>query len=639
MDPKVIAAEEERLRQTCNLVDHYVADRKHQLAAHDAKMKALSTERLEARDPREKDRLTEEIGRLAQHDPAKYLIPFEHPQAPYVAGLIIEDDDPKIGRRHILLGKQGLVVTRPGGGSQVVVTDWRKAEISKLYYEWEEGDAYEETVGKLERTGTIERKFAYGIQRRELLSLSSGLGDWRKSGGEWGGSEQRNATAERKELAGDHRMVDIISLISPEQFEMISRRHEGCFVILGGAGSGKTTVVLHRLSLLLFNHPQFYRPERCMVVMFNRSLRDYIQQTSRELLGRVAVETFHSWAPRALRAMGAAANFSAAEGKGLEALKKSARMHEALLDYAASSRGPAEPLADLGGFYAGRTRLQQFLGRSRAVETLVASGERLLSGEKTALAFDDAGILLRLLQLRRAGNSEVAEALGWYDHIVIDEAQDLSLTELSALTAATTARRSMSICADEKQRILDFVDGSGFASFQHTLKAQGHATGSLEVSYRSTAQIMALAARVSGRPATRVVNSGPDPRFHAFASQPEALEHLARAVRALRTKEPQGLTAIICRYKQEAEALYAALKPIDGVRLQTSALSYQPGVLITNAHQVKGLEFGSVLLWNPTRRGYPPTETGKNLLYVALTRASNRLAVYHYEPLTPLFDA
>lgn len=45
-----------------------------------------------------------------------------------------------------------------------------------------------------------------------------------------------------------------------------------------------------------------------------------------------------------------------------------------------------------------------------------------------------------------------------------------------------------------------------------------------------------------------------------------------------------------------------------------------------------------MILWNPTQKSYPATELGKNLLYVAITRASDRLAIYHHAPLSPLFS-
>ena len=632
MSETFVFEEEQRLPDICQAVDRYCLDRKAKLVEHDRKIKALGVERLESVDPREKDRLTREIQRLSQYDPAKYLIPFEQKDVPYLAGVVINDDDPRIGRRHLLFGKQGLI-----DGSKVVVVDWRKAEVSKLYYEWDEGENYEEDIGPRERSGMIEKKISYGIQKRELLTIQTGAGLLVKTDGVWGDQGQQNASAVRKESVGDHRMVDIVALISREQFKLITQQHEGCLYLTGGAGCGKTTVALHRLSYLLFNHPELFRPQRCLVVMFNRSLCDYVRQTSTDLLtDLLPVETFHSWAAKALRSLGVAAKFSAHPGKGLGHLKKQTGMYQALIEYTRATKEPAHPVADLGAFYSQANLLQKHL-TSRKVVQLTRDGHQIVADEAQTpeLAFDDAGILLHLIQLRR-GNDECRETLGWYDHILIDEAQDLSLIELKALTFASSKRRSMTVCADEKQKILDFVDSEGFAAFQMDLKTQGLSSGQLDVSYRSTAQIMALASKVSGRPIGKVVNEGPDPRFHQWQHQNESLTHLKHALKVLLSRETKSLTAIICRYKVEAQTIYAAIKDLPGIRLQTSALTFEPGVLITNAHQVKGLEFGGVILWNPSQKAYPVTELGKNLLYVAITRASNRLAIYHHEPLTCL---
>jgi ATP-dependent DNA helicase UvrD/PcrA len=636
LDPataNTIAEEEQRLAEICQAADRYSLQRTEKLRGHDREIRDLKSERLNTNDPREKDRLTLEIRRLSQYDPAKYLPPFEQKAVPYLGGIRICDDDPGIGRKHILLGKQGLL-----DGSRVVVTDWRKAQISKLYYEWDEGEAYEDDIGNRERSGTIEKKIAYGISRRELLSLQSGTGSLEKQNGTWGDPGRQNSSTVKKEAGGDHRMVDIVSLISRDQFGLITGTSEGCLYLTGGAGCGKTTVALHRLSYLLFNQPEQFRPQRCLVVMFNKSLRNYVKKTSVDLLtNQLPVETFHSWAGKAMRSLGIAATFTTKGEAGLSSLKKSAGIYAALLEYVATSKRNSA-LKDLGAFYADSALWRRHLGDTPQLDALAREGRRLRDEPSREIAFDDAGVLIHLAQLRNKG-MEFADALGWYDHVLVDEAQDLSLVELNALMFATTDRRSLTICADEKQKILDFVDSAGFSAFQLELKNAGLSSGQLDVSYRSTRQIMDLASRVSGRPVGKVVNEGPDPRFHTFGNQAEALRHLRRSVGTLLAREKKSLTAIICRFKYEAQNVYDALKGLSGVRLQTGDLSFEPGILITNAHQVKGLEFSGVILWNPSPKSYPATDLGKNLLYVAITRAGNRLAVYHNEPLSHLFSA
>ena len=628
-----ISAEERRLVDICKAADSYNIERKERLRGHDQKIRVLKAERLNSNNPREIDKLTFEIERLSQYNPARYLIPFEQLPVPFLAGIEINDDDPAIGRKHILFGKQSLM-----HGNRVMVTDWRKAEVSKLYYEWEEGEEYEDDIGDRERSGTIEKKIVYGIARRELLSLQTGTEAFSKMDGQWGRPEQKNSSVVKKESSGDHRMVDIVSLISPEQFALITRKNDGCLYLTGGAGCGKTTVALHRLSFLVFNQPHQFRAQRCLVVMFNKSLRNYVKKTTVDLLtNQLPIETFHSWAIKAMRSLGIAANFSVSREAGLTSVKKSSAIYAALLDYV---KTPARSslIEDLGGFYSNSTLWRRHLSSQSQIDALARQGRRLVEGDVGSITFDDAGVLILLAQLRKP-EMEIPDVLGWYDHILIDEAQDLSLVELRALMFATTARRSLTVCADEKQKILDFVDSTGFATFQLELQNAGLSSGELDISYRSTRQIMALASRVSGRSVGKVVNEGPEPRFHDFDSQVDALSHLRRSVGVLLNREKSSLTSIICRFKHEAETVYAALKTLPGVRLQTADLSFEPGVLITNAHQVKGLEFSGVILWNPSQNAYPSTELGKNLLYVAITRASERLAIYHSEALSQLFSA
>jgi hypothetical protein len=165
-----VSEEEQRLVAICAAADRYGRERKEQLRGHHQKIRVLKAERLNSNNPREIDKITFEIENLSHYDPAKYLVPFEQMGSPYLAGIAICDDDPKIGRRHILLGKQSLMV-----GSKVMVTDWRKAQISKLYYEWEEGEEYEDDIGDGKSTKTISAigSAAERLKRR-LLTASPG---------------------------------------------------------------------------------------------------------------------------------------------------------------------------------------------------------------------------------------------------------------------------------------------------------------------------------------------------------------------------------------------------------------------------------------------------------------------------------
>jgi DNA helicase II / ATP-dependent DNA helicase PcrA len=61
--------------------------------------------------------------------------------------------------------------------------------------------------------------------------------------------------------------------------------------------------------------------------------------------------------------------------------------------------------------------------------------------------------------------------------------------------------------------------------------------------------------------------------------------------------------------------------------------SYQPGVVVTNAHQVKGLEFSAVMVINPTPQYYRRDRESRMLLHVVFTRAADSLWIVGHQPM------
>lgn len=619
--------EEKRLEDVCVAVEAYGTYRHRAIAEFNAEMDGYRQELYKTSGQREREEIEARVRERRDFDPSLRMKTFDYPEEPYLAGLGIRDDDPKIGAKYYLLGKQGL----SGENSRQIIVDWRQAAISKLYYLYGPEEEYEEQIGARERTGTITDKVSYVIKRRNLLQVQKNGESYKRTDGgqEWSANDAQR-TIERKEQSGDFAMTDIIALISREQFEQITLQHSGCFYIQGGAGTGKTTVAIHRLSFLRFNYPDTYRAQRCLIVMFNKALRQYVHQTSQDLLAdKMSVETYNSWAEAALRQCGERVQFQIDKRwSRLTPAKKSAAMHHAISEFL-SSHKTTTPLADLGLLYSNEAIINRHFGGNYA-KLFQEQGREILDGAVKAIPYDDAGPLLLFAQ---QGKSEVVGANIWYDHIVIDEAQDLSLVELFTLYGAAGKAKSMTICADDKQKILDFVDDRCFSEFHEGLQAKGLALGSLGVSYRSTKQIMAWAGHVSGKPVENVVSEGLEPKVHSFATEEESLSRLNASLTRLRKEEPQGLVAVICRWKQDIDVLMRGLRGVPGLRRE---MTFSPGVIVTNVHQVKGLEFSDVVIWNPTKKNYPETRMGRNLLYVAITRASKRIAVYHHEIISTL---
>src|SRR6185369_4719996 len=95
----------------------------------------------------------------------------------------------------------------------------------------------------------------------------------------------------------DRHLPEIAALLDPRQFELISRPDSGIVVIQGGAGSGKTTIGVHRMAFLAYNARHRFSPDKMLVIVGSPALRAYIGEVLPALgIGGVTVETFSEWA-------------------------------------------------------------------------------------------------------------------------------------------------------------------------------------------------------------------------------------------------------------------------------------------------------------------------------------------------------
>jgi len=98
-------------------------------------------------------------------------------------------------------------------------------------------------------------------------------------------------------LSDDKSLREITALIDPQQFELITRPDSGLVVIQGGAGSGKTTIGLHRLAYLAYQDQRRFRPDRMCVIVFNSALCRYIAQVLPSLgVEGIAIKTYSDFA-------------------------------------------------------------------------------------------------------------------------------------------------------------------------------------------------------------------------------------------------------------------------------------------------------------------------------------------------------
>jgi DNA helicase-2/ATP-dependent DNA helicase PcrA len=234
-------------------------------------------------------------------------------RSPYFGRMVLRED----GRnREILIGRSTYVDTRAG----VRIVDWRDAPVSRLYYRYNEGDDYEETFGERDVEGEILTRRSLTIIDTRLRRIVApqgvfvrpGSGDWKR-----GGTSLKLRGGQGSALRADHHhrpgklgvgaddggedrhLKAITALIDPRQFELITKPDSGLVVIQGGAGSGKTTIGLHRLAYLAFQDKRRFRTDRMLVIAFNQALVRYISQVLPALdVTGVGVRTYVEWANR-----------------------------------------------------------------------------------------------------------------------------------------------------------------------------------------------------------------------------------------------------------------------------------------------------------------------------------------------------
>jgi DNA helicase-2/ATP-dependent DNA helicase PcrA len=249
------------------------------------------------------------------------------PRSPYFAHLRLRERVAGRGEieRDIFIGRATFTDAR----TRVAIVDWRNAPVSQLYYRYSEGSDYEETFGEREVEGDVLVRRTVTIQDGTLLRIACPQGIWvkRRTPGQDGSTIWQRTDAPLRELAGgertatrpiprrgmlgsaredeqrlDRHLPEIAALIDPRQFEIMTAPHSGVVVIQGGAGSGKTTIGLHRLAYLGFAFPDRFPAKRMVVVTQGTGLAAYIGQVLPALgLPGVRVVTFDQWAERELR--------------------------------------------------------------------------------------------------------------------------------------------------------------------------------------------------------------------------------------------------------------------------------------------------------------------------------------------------
>lgn len=155
-------------------------------------------------------------------------------------------------------------------GSVPLIYDWR-APVSSLFYDYDGGPAsYTAPAGKI--NGTIRSKWQYKIKHGKMVYAFE--------------SEMKiDDEILKRELGenGDVRLKNIVQTIQKEQNSIIRNTKDKILVVQGSAGSGKTSVALHRIAYLLYHDRKFLNSSNILILSPNGVFSDYISHILPEL--------------------------------------------------------------------------------------------------------------------------------------------------------------------------------------------------------------------------------------------------------------------------------------------------------------------------------------------------------------------
>ena len=251
---------------------------------------------------------------------------------------------------------------------------------------------------------------------------------------------------------------------------------------------------------------------------------------------------------------------------------------------------------------------------------------------------DEARALLGPKPRRRwPGESTDDDEIRTYGHIVVDEAQDLSPMQLRMLERRSL-NGSMTIVGDIAQATGQWAHGSWEEILDRLPARRPPHRAELTLGYRLPAPIMALASRVLRHaapfltPPRSVREDGADPVI-SRATPGNLARAVAEVARSERAAVDPGQVAIICS-PSVIDLICDALDDAGIAHGRATRNGLEHRVTVVEVGLVKGLEVDAAIVVEPSLIVAEQAQ-GDRALYVALTRATKRLAVVHEASLPP----
>lgn len=549
-----------------------------------------------------------------------------------------------------------------------LVYDWR-APISSMFYDFELGAAHYETEkGKVE--GDINLKRQFRIRKGEMeYMIDSDV------------TIQDDVLQRELNQASTSKMRNIVATIQREQNAIIRNEEARHLIIQGVAGSGKTSIALHRIAFLLYKFKEDISSEDILIISPNKVFASYISNVLPELgeetvketsMEEIADELFDyqikfqkfseqvaellekpkddyieriifKSSPEILKSLDKYMLYLENEGFQPTDIMVNKRpvpkwfIEEAFQKY---NRLPllkrfnnivSDVVTNVMVYYKHEVKGKERTELHKTIRDMFPSTNlrKLYKGFYDWLEQPD------LLKMRKGATFEYSDvypllylkmkleglpAFNKVKHLVVDEMQDYSAVQYKVLSKLFPCKKT--ILGDINQSVNPF-SSSNLETIESIFPNASAMT--MLKSYRSTYEITQFSKKVGQNIDVKPLERhGKTPEMYETKQKEAELEKIKELIAAFE-KEGYNSLGIICKTQKEADMLYEHFKAERNLKLlDATSVAFGSGIVITTAHLAKGLEFDVVIVPHVTKRNYE-TAPDRQMLYVACTRAMHEL--------------
>lgn len=452
--------------------------------------------------------------------------------------------------------------------------------------------------------------------------------------------------------------------ISPKgkQCEVLALPVKGHIVVLGTAGSGKTTIALLRAQHLA----SLPGNDRVLLVTFNGALVEYMRGICSSNPSKLVVESYHKFARGYLNSRSKMPNRN-----GIMDFEEKARCIEDALAFCKEASPSESTFKRPINFFVDEITFIERFGFNSFEEYYEAErigrAEANIKRENRKWVFE---VYQKYLELRK----ENGQAYDWddlalyvynelridttarrYTHIIVDEGQDFSPMMIKSLVFAVADGGSFTFFGDVAQQIY----GSRLSWRDSGIETEK--VWRFDVNYRNPGNIVKFATDITTSKywrqdsdmikATFCIAEGPKPILVKFNTEKKELAWVVE--HAIETSKTSS-TVVICRTRADIDTFAHEFRKngcyITEINKDTPGFAHIKGVYLSTYHAAKGLEFENVYIpfLNDSKLPDPDTVAQAvskedayadeiKLLYVAATRSKYGLYMSYNSNITPLF--